>query len=957
MARQREEILNGELGKLLIARHPLWEESNVHIDSTGTIREHAGLKIDVLVENPGGQPVAIETKFDASNVGSALREQVDERIGLTIDETGSVIESGISVVYPAGLTSARVAGAALRYAVHQLGEDDTVRRWPDDNDEWIEGSIEDLADAIEIVSLSEKRIREGEEVLSHGVQDASSRMQALGKGRAFGAQLADVLHQEEGQQTIRMAVAIIVNAFVFHYAIEGQDSVPDVLEGSGKNGFLKSKVLKTWESVLDVNYWPIFSIAKEIVETVPSRLAKPLLDTANEIAERLLTVGATTFHDLAARMFQTLIADRKFLATFYTLPESACLLAELAVARLDIDWANKRAIEGLKIADFACGTGTLLSATQRAIYRRLRRAGFDDAVSHRQFMERVLLGTDIMPSAAHLTASMLSSAHPGVGYQSSMVRVLPFGVDEELSKLRRVDAKTPYIGALDLRMEEFGHSLFTESGLGPQVEIGGRRMTAKKSSDLDSGRDFPVEHESFDLVIMNPPFTRPTGHEAGKVGVPVPSFAGFDTSRDEQLAMSRKLKAQDKLFGHGNAGLASEFMDLAHDKLKPGGVLALVLPFAFVSGQAWSNAKETLSRCYKDIHVVSIATTGTTSRSFSADTGMAECLVLAKRTKRERSAGSNPTVRYANLAGRPRTLLEAHESARKILKGATIRGTFQDSGAAGIQDTDVGDVLTALRKGRLDLPRAGSAYLLPITEMLNLAERGLYHMDVNGADGRGAFDIRMGRGRGVPTYPVLWRHDAEREHRLIMKPDSRGVVRRGMQDHAVATWAATASRLHHNVDFQINSQSLAACLTDSPCIGGRAWPNLLPHDEAYEVPLLLWSNTTLGLMLYWWCGVRQQMGRASVKITAVPMLPTLDARELSKRQLRKFDSLFREFEGREFLPANEAYRDDVRIELDTGVLRVLGVPDSVFDSLELVRLKWCSEPSVHGGKLTGPPDA
>ena len=179
---------------------------------------------------------------------------------------------------------------------------------------------------------------------------------------------------------------------------------------------------------------------------------------------------------------------------------------------------------------------------------------------------------------------MLSSAHPAVGYDSSLVRVLPFGVDEELSKLRSIAADTPYIGALDLRMAEFGHSLFTQGGLGPQVEIGGRRMTAKGATDVDTGREFPVEHASFDLVIMNPPFTRPTGHEAGKIGVPVPSFAGFDTSKDEQFAMSRKLRAQSKLFGHGNAGLASEFMDLAHDKLKPGGVLALVLPFSFASG-------------------------------------------------------------------------------------------------------------------------------------------------------------------------------------------------------------------------------------------------------------------------------------------------------------------------------------------------------------------------------------
>ena len=60
------------------------------------------------------------------------------------------------------------------------------------------------------------------------------------------------------------------------------------------------------------------------------------------------------------------------------------------------------------------------------------------------------------------------------------------------------------------------------------------------------------------------------------------------------------------------------------------------------------------------------------------------------------------------------------------------------------------------------------------TEMANVARRGFYHMDINGAGGRGAFDIREGPGRGVPTYPVLWSHDAGSERRLVVNPDSRG---------------------------------------------------------------------------------------------------------------------------------------------------------------------------------------
>ena len=60
---------------------------------------------------------------------------------------------------------------------------------------------------------------------------------------------------------------------------------------------------------------------------------------------------------MCGRMFQTLIADRKFLATFYTLPVSAALLSELAVPRLSVNWGQRSAVQQLRIADLACGTG------------------------------------------------------------------------------------------------------------------------------------------------------------------------------------------------------------------------------------------------------------------------------------------------------------------------------------------------------------------------------------------------------------------------------------------------------------------------------------------------------------------------------------------------------------------------------------------------------------------------
>ena len=94
----------------------------------------------------------------------------------------------------------------------------------------------------------------------------------------------------------------------------------------------------------------------------------------------------------------------------------------------------------------------------------------------------------------------------------------------------------------------------------------------------------------------------------------------------EQLKVMRRSLSEPA--GNGNAGLASNFLDLAHVKLKPGGVLALVLPASFAQGESWSDARALLSIHYQDIVIVTLANTGKNDRAFSADTGMAEVLVV-----------------------------------------------------------------------------------------------------------------------------------------------------------------------------------------------------------------------------------------------------------------------------------------------------------------------------------------
>ena len=119
------------------------------------------------------------------------------------------------------------------------------------------------------------------------------------------------------------------------------------------------------------------------------------------------------------------------------------------------------------------------------------------------------------------------------------------------------------------------------------------------------------------------------------------------------------------------------------------------------------------------------------------------------------------------------------------------------------------------------------------------------------------------------------------------------------------------------------------------------------------MPVILWANTTLGLMSFWWKGSRQHQGRASMTLSRLPELPVLDPRQLGEGQIHQAHEIFAEFRHRPLLPANEAYRDPVRADLDRAVLvRLLGLSEGIEDSLRLLRNQWCAEPSVHGGKGT-----
>ena len=96
-----------------------------------------------------------------------------------------------------------------------------------------------------------------------------------------------------------------------------------------------------------------------------------------------------------------------------------------------------------------------------------------------------------MPSAIHITGSTLSGVEPSVGFGNSRLYTMPYG--------RQKDG-TVAIGSLELLQSSHLMTLFNTSDPALRTGSVGEETAAQINVDIpDAG---------FDLVIMNPPFTR-----------------------------------------------------------------------------------------------------------------------------------------------------------------------------------------------------------------------------------------------------------------------------------------------------------------------------------------------------------------------------------------------------------------------------------------------------------------
>ncbi len=472
-------------------------------------------------------------------------------------------------------------------------------------------------------------------------------------------------------------------------------------------------------------------------------------------------------------------------------------------------------------------------------------------------------------------------------------------------------------------------------------------------------------------MIQNPPFTKNSADNNSNAS------KGIFGDHPKKTKMRKSLKAYKGEIGNNHAGLGSYFIDIADKMLKTSGKMGIVLPSTVLSANTWKSVRNLLANEYHDLIVVSIATEKTENCVFSADTGMTECLIIAKQGKAKNSGRGT----FICLHRQPASKLEALEIAKEISKlntihniedgitggspikvGEEIVGYVQDCpltpsngvwSAFCIKDLSVVQSGYHLVNGQLQLPRQRKPELIPICKLSEIARIGSRIYDMKGKDKKKL--VKMVEGcYDTADYPSIWHDHNDTRQSMVVQPDAHALLRSTEPDD-IEKLSLQNSRIHYNMFLRYNTNYLTVMFTEEKTLGINLIPSIIFEDENYEYVWTLWCNSTLGLSCHWMNSSKQHMGRGIYSRTDMRLLPTLDVRKLNQFQLMAAETIFHDLKKIPMMPFYKIEDDTARIELDRRLLsEVLGLGEDthpeVHEGIDLLRAKLCAEPSICGTK-------
>ena len=309
-----------------------------------------------------------------------------------------------------------------------------------ESEDWFEGNPASLMSALrrahealtkdDVVEQTAKALSiqlQAVAALWSGQTGACDRLSAI-LGIGFPKKEEPAKAHERRETAAKVSALVLANAFIFQEQLAHADERVTPLRKLGKESDIVGAADKHWRWIWEnINYVPIFQLGESVLDQLPASphttaAVRSLLNETIGVCSR----QAALRHDLMGRIYHWLLHYAKYLGTYYTAVPSATLLLKLtmaaqwrqprqdsaAVERELIDFGNPVDLAGFKVADLACGTGTLLMAAAQALSDRyiLERASSDQPLEqknlqtlHRALMENVLHGYDVLPlgSAPH----------------------------------------------------------------------------------------------------------------------------------------------------------------------------------------------------------------------------------------------------------------------------------------------------------------------------------------------------------------------------------------------------------------------------------------------------------------------------------------------------------------------------------------------------------------------------
>ena len=927
---KREESANVHLAASL--RSVLGKYATVEAETSG----RADRKLpDILIQH-GGFTIVLEAKYDDFDAAIAAAQKRWTELNPAPD---IVVAISYDPRFRTDFAAAVRAGAPVEFAL-------SADKCADMNKHKRTGEIYDLAQALRRPHAIIHGEDYGADAAVNKIRGALTlflndmRINPGNRGRLLEV-LQAPLDSDDDEQVMehaaKMAGLILFGALMFHNELSDRIKSVRSIDNIIGDGSVY-QLSKHWKFILDeINYVAIFTTAREILQAGVSRRAVLYLIEVVIELQHLVQDGV----DLIGRIYHQLLADAKTLGAFYTTIPAATLMSGLVLNPDDweqIDWSDAKSVGKLRIADPACGSGTLLVASAWQVLDNFSRAHFrkhggqfggEEQTDPRAELGQILLedsiwGYDILKNAAQLTAATLGLISPQTNFNKAHIYNAIIGETEAgiaVGSLEMLEATAPIF---------------------------------RRDAQIENGESAREEIPPLDVCIMNPPFVR------GTVGNETFKFLP-EREQDQVRARMRFLGGQHNFVpdGQGPAFLALACLQRADTSfIKPGGKLATILPATALVGMgaAWCKVREKIAADF-DLETV-IVSREHNAPNFSEDTNLQECILIARRRKH----GEKPsaTALFVVLHNNPPDIYTALGAMYAIKKARASDDVIGDlrldeksqstSGPGyigqfarlpwhnkkawrGISFAHMGLAFAAKNfssNGKLSPYANGEIPLCPLGSIVTFGGMGL-DMLLNNKKLKKLY-IAPHKTNYAGYYPSHHKYKTGIGHK-----DSAGIAE---SPHCYVlpipgkeNWAdkfyARAGRIVLNHSFRFNTARRLAALISEPVQASHYWPiSLKDETEEKLKTITLWLNSTPALLLIASRAQSTQGAKVGFSQQAAAEMPVIDLNKLTKAQLKQAAKVFDEIAASEgLLPLPNMREDAQRKKIDDAFSKILGLGD------------------------------